>query len=88
MAASQSVLASKVTPSLMLMPAVTNLLVKSSPWSQLPQSMSRPVPASKGWIPRAPAVVQVVPDFLEPASLGRIRPQERARDTSVLMDAR
>jgi hypothetical protein len=28
-------------------------LVKSSWCSQLPQSMSRPVPASWGWMPRA-----------------------------------
>jgi hypothetical protein len=33
------------------------------------------------------AVVQVGPDLLEPAALGGVRPQERAPDTSVLMDA-
>ena len=54
-AASQSVLASRVAPSLMLVPAVMNLLVKSSRCSQLPQSMSRPAPASRGWMPRAQA---------------------------------
>ena len=45
-AASQSMLASRVAPSLMLVPVVMNLLVKSPRRSQLPQSMSRPVPAS------------------------------------------
>jgi hypothetical protein len=48
MAASQSMVASRVAPSLMLGPAVMNLLVKSVRCSQLPQSMSRPVPASRG----------------------------------------
>jgi hypothetical protein len=39
----------------MLVPVVMNRLVKSSRCSQLPQSMSRPVPASRGWMPRAQA---------------------------------
>jgi hypothetical protein len=46
-AASQSVLAIRVAPSLMLVPVVMNRLVKSSRCSQLPQSISRPVPASR-----------------------------------------
>ncbi len=33
------------------------------------------------------AVVQVGADLLEPAALGGVRPQKRAPDTSVLMDA-
>ena len=33
------------------------------------------------------AVVQVGPDLLEPSALGGVRPQERAPDTSVLMNA-
>jgi len=47
-AASQSILASRLTPSLMLVPAVMKGLAKSSRCSQLPHSMSRPVPASRG----------------------------------------
>ena len=46
-------------PSLMLVPAVMNLLVKSLRCSQLPHSISRPVPASRGWMPRAQALQRV-----------------------------
>jgi hypothetical protein len=42
------VAARTVVPSLMSVPVVMNLLVKSLRCSQLPQSMSRPVPASSG----------------------------------------
>ena len=33
------------------------------------------------------AVVQVIPDLLEPSALGGVRPQERAPDARVFMDA-
>jgi hypothetical protein len=33
-------------------------------------------------------VVQVAPDLLEPAPLGRVWPQERAPDARMLMDTR
>jgi len=54
-AASQPVLAIRVAPSLMLVPVVMNRLVKSSRCSQLPQSISSLVPASRGWMPLAQA---------------------------------
>src|SRR5450755_1063557 len=53
-AASQSVLAIRVVPSLMLVPVVMKRL-KSSRCSQLPLSISRLVPASWGWIAAAQA---------------------------------
>lgn len=55
MAASQSVLARRVTPWLMLVPVVMNRPVKSSRSSQLPQQVSRPVHASRWWMPLAAA---------------------------------
>jgi hypothetical protein len=48
MAASQSMMAIGVVPSLMLVPIVMNLLVKSSRRRNVPLMMSREVPASRG----------------------------------------